>query len=112
MSLLPEGFESLESWAEEWAMPTQNRRWEKRLDSSKEDLQAFYAAVQPRLGEILAHADEFPLGEMPEKSARLFDLSMMLAEIAPNVELYAGEPGIPHSFEEDRFIAVHGDDAH
>lgn len=93
-------------------MPTQNRRWEKRLASSKEDLIAFYDAVLPHLGDILDHADTFPLGELPEASARLYDLSLMLAEIAPNVELYAGEPGIPHSFEEDRFIAVHGDDSH
>ena len=112
MAQLPQGFEALETWAPLWAMPTQNRRWEKRLASTKEEITAFYDAVLPHLERILDHADEFPIGELPERSARLYDLAMMLAEISPNVELYNGQPNIPHSYDESRFIAVHGDDRH
>ena len=112
IALLPEGFEPLETWAPQWAMATQNRRWEKRLASTKDEITAFYDAVLPQLDRILNHADEFPIGELPEKSARLYDLALMLAEISPNVELYNGQPHIPHSFDESRFIAVHGDDPH
>ena len=108
--LLPDGFEQLETWAVDWAMPTQNTRWDKRLASSAEELKAFYAAIQPHLETILAHVDEFAVGELPEQSARLYAMAMMLAEIAPNVELYDGDPNVPHSFEEKRFIAVHGND--
>lgn len=110
--LLPEGFEHLETWANEWAMPTQNMRWDKRLSSTSEELIAFYNAIQPSLEKILEHADGFELGRLPEKSARLYDIALMLAEIAPNVELYQGDPNVPHSFEERRFIAVHGNDPH
>lgn len=110
--LLPEGFDKLETWASEWAMPTQNARWDKRLASSREELIAFYNAVLPHLERILDHVDEYPLGELPEDSARLFDLALMHAEIAPNVELYDGDPNVPHSYEERRFIAVHGNDQH
>ena len=110
--LLPEGFDELETWASEWAMPTQNTRWDKRLASSREELIAFYNAVLPYLERILDHVDEYPLGELPEDSARLFDLALMHAEIAPNVELYDGDPNVPHSYEERRFIAVHGNDQH
>jgi hypothetical protein len=110
--LLPDGFEALETWAVEWALPTQNRRRDKRLASTGAELQAFYAAMLPWLERILAHADQFALGSLPERSARLFDLALMHAEIAPNVELYQGEPRVPHSFEEQRFIAVHGDERH
>ena len=111
-NLLPEGFAELETWAAGWAQATQNLRWKKRLASTKEELQAFYDAVLPHLDKILDHSDGFPLRELPEQSARLFDIALMLAEIAPNVELYRGQPGIPFSFEEERFIAVHGDDPH
>ena len=110
--LLPEGFDKLETWVSEWAMPTQNTRWDKRLASSREELIAFYNAVLPHLEHILDHVDEYPLGELPEDSARLFDLALMHAEIAPNVELYDGDPNVPHSYEERRFIAVHGNDQH
>ena len=112
MKLLPPGFEELETWAGAWALPTQNTRWDKRLASTREELKAFYNAVLPHLERILDHVDEYALGKLPEHSATLFDLALMHAEIAPNVELYDGDPNVPHSFEEKRFIAVHGDDGH
>ena len=112
MNLLPEGFAELETWANEWALPTQNTRWDKRLASTREELIAFYKAVLPHLERILDHVDQYPLGELPERSVRLFDLALMHAEISPNVELYDGAPDVPHSFEEKRFIAVHGNDRH
>ncbi len=109
---LPEGFAPLETWAADWAQATHNDRWDKRLRSTAAELRAFYDAILPWLERILAHADQYPLGELPPDAARLFDLALMHAEIAPNVELYRCDPHVPHSFEERRFIAVHGDDAH
>jgi hypothetical protein len=46
---------------------------------------------------------------MPEDARRLLHLTLAVAEIAPNVELYKGSSTVPFSFEETRFIAVHGD---
>jgi hypothetical protein len=112
MTSLPPEFAPLESWAALWALPTQNQRWDKRLASTSAELQAFYQALLPWLERILAHADQFALGALPAASARVFDLALMHAEIAPNVELYAGSPDVPHSFEERRFIAVHGEHRH
>ena len=109
---LPEGFAELETWVSEWALPTQNTRWDKRLASTREELIIFYNAVLPHLERILDHVDQYPLGELPEQSAILFNLALMHAEIAPNVELYDGDPNVPHSYEEKRFIAVHGNDRH
>lgn len=38
----------------------------------------------------------------------MFKLALSLAEVAPHVELYGGDPAVPHSFTEDRMIAAHG----
>jgi hypothetical protein len=108
--LLPDGFDDLETWAVDWAMPTQNTRWDKRLSSTREELIAFYKALQPRLESILKHVDEYEIGKLPEQSGRLYAMALMMAEIAPNVELYDGDPDVPHSFDEKRFIAVQGDE--
>ena len=110
--LFPDEFTALERWADAWALPTQNLRWDKRLASTSVEITAFYHALLPWLERILAYADQFPLGALPEAAARVFDLALMHAEIAPNVELYKGAPGVPHSFEERRFIAVHGEHRH
>ena len=106
---LPKGFKALEPLAEEWGLSTQNARQAKRRNSSTETLQAFYDAVVPHLPKILAHVDEFPMGELPPDSLRLFYISLALAEVAPHIELYRGDPNVPHSFEEERFIAAHGE---
>lgn len=106
---LPKEFAALEPLVEAWALPTQDARQTKRRTSSIETLQQFYDAVVPLLPQILAHVDEYPLGELPPDTMRLFYMSLALAEVAPHIELYRGDPNVPHSFEEERFVAVHGE---
>jgi len=62
----------------------------------------------PRLSAIIDYLNRLPLDSMPEGARRLLHLSLSLAEIAPNVELYKGSTTVPFSFEATRFIAVHG----
>jgi hypothetical protein len=111
MAILPKSFESLEKWAA-WAIDTENARWTKRLSSTKEEILEFYSAIQPELERMLTYCDEYPIGSLPPDAARLFDLTLMVAEIACNAEFYGGSPGVPFSFEERRLIAVHGENRH
>jgi hypothetical protein len=108
--ILPKKFVDLEYLVTEWALATQNERQTRRARSNKGEMQALYDALQPKLDAILEHVDEYPLGDMPPDTERLFFLALMLAEIAPHVELYGGDPNVPHSFDETRFVAVHGDE--
>ncbi|MEQ9088836.1 MAG: hypothetical protein RLQ26_08850 [Alphaproteobacteria bacterium] len=110
MAKLPKGFEKLEPLSEKWALATQNERQKVRRESTTEELQAFYDAMMPRLEDALDKADEYPLGEMPEDVEQLFFMTLSLAEVAPHIELYGGNPEVPYSFEESRFVAVHGND--
>ena len=107
---LPKKFVDIEYLVPEWALVTQNERQTRRARSTKGELQALYGALAPNLDAILEHVDQYPLGEMPPDTERLFFLALMLAEISPHVELYRGDPNVPHSFDETRFVAVHGDD--
>ena len=106
---LPKKFVDLEYLVPEWALATQNERETRRARSTRGELQALYDALAPNLDAILEHVDQHPLGEMPPDTERLFFLALMLAEISPHVELYSGDPNVPHSFDETRFVAVHGD---
>ena len=105
---LPKSFESLEPLVANWALPTQNGRQQRRIGSSRGELRAFYDAMLPRLEDILAYVDKFPLGELPPDADRLFCLALSLAEVAPHIELYRGDPKVPYSFDEARFVADHG----
>jgi len=105
---LPSEFAELTPWLD-WALPTADERQRKRLASTSEGLRQFYDAVLPRLEDILAEVDRYPLGQLPETHRPLYGLALSLAEIAPHIELYGGAVGVPFAFEEARFIAVHGD---
>jgi hypothetical protein len=106
---LPTEFESLAPLAAKWALPSQDERQSTRLHASATELRAFYNAMLPHLEAALAYVDTFPLGQLPEESAVLFRMLLSMAEIAPHVELYRGDPKVPHSFDERRFIAEHGE---
>jgi len=106
---LPEGFEPLEALAQTWSLSTQNERQQRRITSTEEELQTFYDAIMPLTEQVLALCDQYPVGEMPEPVANLFYMTLSLTEIAPHVELYRCDPLVPMSFEESRFVAVHGD---
>ena len=106
---LPEGFRELERFVSAWSLPTQNQREAARRASSVDERKDFYDATVPCLSAIVEYLNRFPLGSMPEDAQRLMQLALSLAEIAPHVELYHGSATVPFSFEESRFIAVHGD---
>lgn len=105
---LPKPFAALEPFVADWALATQNERERKRLRSTRGELRAFYEAAQPLLGDILAYVDRYPLGEIPQAELPLYRMMLSLAEVAPHIELYGGDPKVPHSFAEERFIADHG----
>ncbi|WP_079435119.1 hypothetical protein [Zoogloea sp. LCSB751] len=106
---LPKSFEVLEPLVATWALPTQNARQQRRIHSSRGELRAFYEAMLPRIEDIVEYVDRYPLGQLPPDADRLFNLALSLAEVAPHIELYGGDPKVPHSFDESRFVADHGE---
>lgn len=104
---LPAAFAGLSPFAG-WALATQDARQHKRITSTKAELRAFYDAVVPVLPQMLTYVDQYPLGAVPAEARPVFWMALSLAEVAPHVELYKGDPKVPHSFDESRFVAEHG----
>jgi len=104
---LPPGFEGLTPLLD-WNLETADARQLKRRTSSRDQLRAFYDAILPHMDAILAVIDKYELGKLPPSHQPLFNMALALAEIAPNMELYRGNPAVPYSFEEGRFVAHHG----
>lgn len=101
-------FKDLEPFVQSWSLATEDQRRAKRKSSTTAELKQFYDAMLPRLEEILDLSDKYPKGEMPPEVERYFFMALSLAEVAPHIELYKGNPNVPFSFTEERFIAVHG----
>lgn len=97
--------QALDPFIELWALTTQSQRELQRRGSNAAQMQAFYDAITPRMEGIIEVLNRLPLDDLPDNARTLMNLTLSLAEIAPHVEFYQGEPGVPFAFAEERFIA-------
>jgi hypothetical protein len=104
-NLLPEAFESLSTYVSAWALKTEIERNKKRRTSTMEELRTFYAALLPRMDEIIQYLNQYPLDGMPAEATRLFQLALSFMEVSPAVELI-GEPDETGVFAAERFTII------
>ena len=102
---LPSQFAELEAFID-WALPTERERTARRHSSSMGAIRAFYAAILPRLDEILTLFERFTPESAPDDINRLFLLTLSLAEITPAVENF-DQPGVIDGYEFSRFVPLH-----
>ena len=94
--MLPNAFSALEPFARKWCLATERERFEARLSSSVEEMQAFYDAFFPRAEEAITYCDQFPLDDMPADAQQLLQLIHSLVMISFPVEAW-GQPHVPDS---------------
>ena len=93
---LPPEFADLAPWSD-WILETEAERYQKRLATSMEDMQAFYDAAFPRLEEANKYLEDYPLGQpIPEPQRNLLLLMMSLVLVSFPVEVWQ-QPRVPDS---------------
>jgi hypothetical protein len=85
---LPAAFADLEPFASTWCLATESERFERRLASSMDEMQAFYDAFFPRVNEAVDYCDKFPLDDLPEEARRLLELVHSLVMVSMAVEIW------------------------
>ena len=95
MSILPAEFADLEPFAD-WCLPTEDERYDKRIASTMDELQAFYDAAFPRLEAALDHLDALDINALPEDATRLLQLCNSLMTASFPVEVWR-QPRVPDS---------------
>jgi hypothetical protein len=94
---LPPEFSQLEHLVAEWAIEDGHERYLKRVNTSMEEIQAFYDAVFPLAEEAVAYVDKFDYAEpLPEDVANLRNLLYSLITVSLAVELWK-QPRVKHS---------------
>ena len=96
---LPDEFAELAPFAN-WALDSWRERYDKRLESTMDEMQAFYDAMMPRLAEILKYCDAFDLRDLPEDARNLLLLAFSLCEASFPVEAWR-QPRVPDSGSAD-----------
>lgn len=95
--LLPEQFADLEPLVPEWAIDDGHQRYVKRVNSTMEELRAFYDQMFPRGREAIEYIDQFDYREpLPKEVANLRNLVYSLITVALAVEVWK-QPRVKHS---------------
>lgn len=94
-NILPSDFADLEPFAE-WAIPTERARYDKRVASSMDELQAFYDAAFPRMEDALAYLEQYEMDALPDDAKRLLWLYCALVTVSFPVEVWR-QPRVPDS---------------
>jgi hypothetical protein len=96
-TLLPPEFSQLEPLVAEWAIEDGHQRYVKRVNSSMDEIKAFYDEVFPFAEEAVAYIDKFDYAEpLPEDVANLRNLLYSLITVSLAVELWQ-QPRVKHS---------------
>lgn len=93
---LPPAFAWLEPFAATWGdLRTQDERYLMRQSLPYAALEAFHAALAPRMEEVFRHLDAFDPQALPEAEARLFRTVLGMTEAAQAVEIFQ-QGRVPH----------------
>lgn len=98
---LPAGFEDLDEFVDNWALPTERDRNHARLESTMEEIRYFYDKMAPRMDAAVDYLNGFEVDKMPEDARRLFQLALSFMEVSHAVEVW-GTPDIDDAFPADR----------
>lgn len=71
----------LESYVEQWGLPTWMERREKRLASSFAELKAFHDALLPEAENIIEFLNQFPPDDIPKPYRKLSYAVLALSEV-------------------------------
>jgi hypothetical protein len=95
MTTLPAEFADLEPFSE-WALHGERARYAKRIESTMDELQAFYDAAFPRMEAALEYLDRFSLDDLPDDAKHLLWLYCALVTVSFPVEAWR-QPRVPDS---------------
>jgi hypothetical protein len=92
---LPGQFAELAPFTE-WVLETWRERYEHRLASTMDDMQAFYDVMMPRLDEIIEHCNGLDIDDLPEDARNLLLMAFSLCEVSFPIEAWR-QPRVPDS---------------
>jgi hypothetical protein len=95
VSALPAEFADLEPFSD-WGLHGERARYDKRINSTMDELQAFYDVAMPRMEAAMDYLDQFSLDDMPDDAKRLLWLYCALITVSFPVEAWR-QPRVPDS---------------
>jgi hypothetical protein len=95
VTTLPQAFADLEPFTD-WVLPSEYDRYEKLLNSTQEELQAFYDAAFPRLQQSTDYLKSVSMDGISDEDQNLLWLFCSLVTVSFPVEVWR-QPRVPES---------------
>lgn len=105
-NVLPSGYETLEPFVADWAIPSLAGRAARRDTCTVEERLAFYEATRPIVAQALAELDTKALDEFNEREQRLMALLLSYAQVAMTVEVRQ-EGEAAHARDRKHMVITH-----
>lgn len=102
--MLPEDFADLEPFVERFALTTTAERAARRGDSTPEERQAFYDAMNGRVAAALDYLDAKPLDGLTHAEQNLMNLALGFAHVTIAVEIQG--PDEPRHAELRKYMRI------
>jgi hypothetical protein len=93
--ILPSAFAELEPFIT-WALPTEEERYQKRLNSSMDDMREFYDAMVIRADDARKYLDHVDYPNLTPDAMRLLWMLFSLIVVSYAVDVF-GQPRVPDS---------------
>jgi hypothetical protein len=103
MTTLPQKFSDLERFVDEWALKSEEARFNKLHHVTLEHLRLFYEALLPRMEEVLLYLNQYKIQDLPPEAKTLFYLAMTFAETAHPIDLKWEDVDFPDAYPWDKF---------
>jgi hypothetical protein len=102
-SRLPDRFADLEEFVDDWALPTEKARFEKRLSTPLAQVRRFNDTIHPHMHDVIGYLNQFPLDQMPAEASTLLDLARSYMETSHPVDLGWSTTDLEDAFDSSRF---------
>ena len=84
---LPDGFQALEPFVDDWAIVGAANRLQRRLTSTESERTVFFAAAKALLVPALGYLDRKSLHELDDAEQRLMNLLLSFCHVSLAVEM-------------------------
>jgi hypothetical protein len=103
---LPDGFQMLESFVPQWALPSEFERRTKRVETSMDEHRRFYKAIMAEWPRVAEHLKNSPPFDLDAKTERLLNLAKMAMETGVSVKVFDANDS-PHAIDFRRLKYLH-----
>lgn len=93
MTMLPEGFSSLEPFLPQWGRPDTAARAAARGEASAAEREAFFAAAVAQFEPAMSLLDAAPLVDHSPREQRLLNLMLALSHVSLAIEVQREDEG-------------------